>query len=173
MTDLIYTEKELVQSLRDYINAEESKLAAVKRFAQPFCKWPTEVKTQHTCCCLSLSWANKLDTLTRMTTLDPEGYLGHPVNAYKLMKRLNTEWSELENLVLQNPSDGETLLPPKYQHHPFLHLLLYLHLYHLHLHLHLSLHLLNLVLHLLVFLHLLFHMHLIWDLLPAAPSPAD
>lgn len=33
MTDLIYTEKELVQSLRDYIKAEESKLAAVKRFS--------------------------------------------------------------------------------------------------------------------------------------------
>lgn len=33
MTDLVYTEKELVQSLRDYIKAEESKLAAVKRFS--------------------------------------------------------------------------------------------------------------------------------------------
>ncbi|XP_029303936.1 prolyl 4-hydroxylase subunit alpha-2 isoform X3 [Cottoperca gobio] len=82
MTDLIYTEKELVQCLSEYIKAEESKLAAVK------------------------SWANKLDTLTRMSTSDPEGYLAHPVNAYKLMKRLNTEWSELETLVLQNPSDG-------------------------------------------------------------------
>nr|XP_046266887.1 prolyl 4-hydroxylase subunit alpha-2 isoform X2 [Scatophagus argus] len=82
MTDLIHTEKELVHSLREYIKAEESKLAAVK------------------------SWANKLDDLTRVSTSDPEGYLGHPVNAYKLMKRLNTEWSELESLVLQNPSDG-------------------------------------------------------------------
>ncbi|KAM4620510.1 prolyl 4-hydroxylase subunit alpha-2-like [Polymixia lowei] len=82
MTDLIYTEKELVQSLKEYIKAEESKLAAVK------------------------SWANKLDTLTRVSTSDPEGYVGHPVNAYKLMKRLNTEWSELESLVLQDPSDG-------------------------------------------------------------------
>ncbi|XP_041657152.1 prolyl 4-hydroxylase subunit alpha-2 isoform X3 [Cheilinus undulatus] len=82
MTDLIYSEKELVQSLREYIKAEESKLAAVK------------------------SWANKLDALTKVSTSDPEGYLGHPVNAYKLMKRLNTEWSELETLVLQNPSDG-------------------------------------------------------------------
>ncbi|KAK9536906.1 hypothetical protein VZT92_006659 [Zoarces viviparus] len=82
MTDLIYTEKELVQSLRDYIKAEETKLDAVK------------------------SWANKLDALTRASTSDPEGYLAHPVNAYKLMKRLNTEWSELETLVLQNPSDG-------------------------------------------------------------------
>lgn len=82
MTDLIYTEKELVQSLREYIKAEESKLAAVK------------------------SWANKLDALTRVSIADPEGYLAHPVNAYKLMKRLNTEWSELESLVLQNPADG-------------------------------------------------------------------
>ena len=31
MTDLIHTEKELVQSLKEYILAEESKLAAVKR----------------------------------------------------------------------------------------------------------------------------------------------
>lgn len=44
--------------------------------------------------------------LTRLSTSDPEGFLAHPVNAYKLMKRLNTEWSELESLVLQDPSDG-------------------------------------------------------------------
>ncbi|KAJ8266831.1 hypothetical protein GJAV_G00135170 [Gymnothorax javanicus] len=82
MTDLLYTEKELVQSLKEYIQAEEAKLSAVK------------------------SWANKLDALTQLSTSDPEGYLAHPVNAYKLMKRLNTEWSELESLVLQDPSDG-------------------------------------------------------------------
>ncbi|XP_064205909.1 prolyl 4-hydroxylase subunit alpha-2 isoform X1 [Anguilla rostrata] len=82
MTDLIFTEKELVQSLKEYIQAEEAKLSAVK------------------------SWASKLDKLTQMSTSDPEGYLAHPVNAYKLMKRLNTEWSELESLVLQDPSDG-------------------------------------------------------------------
>ena len=63
---------------------------------------------------LSLSWANKLDVLTKVSTSDPEGYLAHPVNAYKLMKRLNTEWSELESLVLQNPSDGKKKkTPPK------------------------------------------------------------
>ncbi|CAL8399082.1 unnamed protein product [Boreogadus saida] len=82
MTDLIHTEKELVQSLKEYIQAEESKLAAVK------------------------SWANKLDSLTRVSSSDPEGFLAHPVNAYKLMKRLHTEWSQLESLVLQDPSEG-------------------------------------------------------------------
>uniref|UniRef100_A0A8C2II27 procollagen-proline 4-dioxygenase n=2 Tax=Cyprinus carpio TaxID=7962 RepID=A0A8C2II27_CYPCA len=82
MTDLIFAERELVQSLKEYIEAEELKLEAVK------------------------SWADKLDLLTRASTSDPEGFLAHPVNAYKLMKRLNTEWSELESLVLQDPSDG-------------------------------------------------------------------
>ncbi|XP_026866807.2 prolyl 4-hydroxylase subunit alpha-2 isoform X2 [Electrophorus electricus] len=82
MTDLIFTERELVQSLKEYIQAQESKLETVK------------------------NWANKLDVLTRTSTSDPEGFLAHPVNAYKLVKRLNTEWSELESLVLHDPSDG-------------------------------------------------------------------
>uniref|UniRef100_A0ACB8F8M1 Uncharacterized protein n=1 Tax=Sphaerodactylus townsendi TaxID=933632 RepID=A0ACB8F8M1_9SAUR len=81
MTDLINTEKDLVTSLKDYIKAEESKLEQIKK------------------------WAEKLDKLTDTATKDPEGFLGHPVNAFKLMKRLNTEWSELENLVLKDMSD--------------------------------------------------------------------
>uniref|UniRef100_A0A452HSH4 Uncharacterized protein n=1 Tax=Gopherus agassizii TaxID=38772 RepID=A0A452HSH4_9SAUR len=82
MTDLINTEKDLVTSLKDYIKAEESKLEQIKK------------------------WAEKLDQLTDTATKDPEGFLGHPVNAFKLMKRLNTEWGELENLVLKDMSDG-------------------------------------------------------------------
>uniref|UniRef100_A0A8C2LJZ9 Prolyl 4-hydroxylase subunit alpha-1 n=1 Tax=Cricetulus griseus TaxID=10029 RepID=A0A8C2LJZ9_CRIGR len=82
MTDLIHTEKDLVTSLKDYIKAEEDKLEQIKQ------------------------WAEKLDRLTNTATKDPEGFVGHPVNAFKLMKRLNTEWSELENLVLKDMSDG-------------------------------------------------------------------
>ena len=51
-------------------------------------------------------WADKLDVLSAAATQDPEGYLGHPVNAFKLIKRLNAEWAELENLVLTDMSDG-------------------------------------------------------------------
>lgn len=51
-------------------------------------------------------WADRLDVLSETATQDPEGYLGHPVNAFKLIKRLNTEWTELENLVLTDMSDG-------------------------------------------------------------------
>lgn len=57
---------------------------------------------------LHFRWAEKLDRLTSTATKDPEGFVGHPVNAFKLMKRLNTEWSELENLVLKDMSDGKS-----------------------------------------------------------------
>uniref|UniRef100_A0A4W6E654 procollagen-proline 4-dioxygenase n=1 Tax=Lates calcarifer TaxID=8187 RepID=A0A4W6E654_LATCA len=81
MTDLLFTEKDLVTSLKDYIRAEENKLEQIKK------------------------WADKLDVLSAAATQDPEGFLGHPVNAFKLMKRLNTEWAELESLVLTDMSD--------------------------------------------------------------------
>ncbi|XP_001371555.2 prolyl 4-hydroxylase subunit alpha-2 [Monodelphis domestica] len=78
MTDLIYAEKDLVQSLKEYIRAEEARLFKIK------------------------SWAEKMDILTSKSASDPEGYLSHPVNAYKLVKRLNTDWPALENMVLQD-----------------------------------------------------------------------
>ncbi|XP_035002019.1 prolyl 4-hydroxylase subunit alpha-1a [Hippoglossus stenolepis] len=82
MTDLLFTEKDLVTSLKDYIRAEEDKLEQIKK------------------------WTHKLDVLSAAATQDPEGFLGHPVNAFKLMKRLNTEWAELESLVLMDVSDA-------------------------------------------------------------------
>ncbi|XP_017332645.1 prolyl 4-hydroxylase subunit alpha-1b isoform X2 [Ictalurus punctatus] len=82
MTDLLYTEKDLVTSLKDYIRAEENKLEQVKQ------------------------WAEKLDSLTITAMEDPERFVGHPVNAFKLMKRLNMEWADVENLVLRDTTDG-------------------------------------------------------------------
>nr|XP_043870359.1 prolyl 4-hydroxylase subunit alpha-1-like isoform X1 [Solea senegalensis]XP_043870361.1 prolyl 4-hydroxylase subunit alpha-1-like isoform X1 [Solea senegalensis]XP_043870362.1 prolyl 4-hydroxylase subunit alpha-1-like isoform X1 [Solea senegalensis] len=81
MTDLLFTEKDLLTSLKNYIQAEEKKLEQIK------------------------TWADKLDVLSAAATQDPEGFLGHPVNAFKLIKRLNTEWAELESLVLSDMSD--------------------------------------------------------------------
>ncbi|XP_012513092.1 PREDICTED: prolyl 4-hydroxylase subunit alpha-2 isoform X4 [Propithecus coquereli] len=75
-------EKDLVQSLKEYILVEEAKLAKIK------------------------SWANKMEALTSKSAADPEGYLAHPVNAYKLVKRLNTDWPALEDLVLQDAAAG-------------------------------------------------------------------
>ncbi|XP_051502877.1 prolyl 4-hydroxylase subunit alpha-1-like isoform X2 [Myxocyprinus asiaticus] len=81
MTDLLYTEKDLVTSLKEYIKQEENRIEQVKE------------------------WADKLDSLTNTATQDPEGFLGHPVNAFKLMKRLNSEWADLESLVLKDTTN--------------------------------------------------------------------
>ncbi|XP_028288001.1 prolyl 4-hydroxylase subunit alpha-1-like isoform X2 [Parambassis ranga] len=81
MTDLLFLEKDLITCLKSYIRAEEDKLEQVKK------------------------WADKLNILSNAAIEDPEGFLGHPVNAFKLIKRLNTEWGELENLVLTDMSD--------------------------------------------------------------------
>lgn len=53
------------------------------------------------------SWASKMEALTSKSAADPEGYLAHPVNAYKLVKRLNTDWPALGDLVLQDAAAGE------------------------------------------------------------------
>ncbi|XP_056465177.1 prolyl 4-hydroxylase subunit alpha-1b isoform X1 [Gadus chalcogrammus] len=82
MTDLLFTEKDMVTSLKEYIRVEESKLEQVKR------------------------WADQLDSLSITAIQDPEGFLGHPVNAFKLMKRLNTEWGMLETLVLTDTTEA-------------------------------------------------------------------
>ncbi|XP_053321299.1 prolyl 4-hydroxylase subunit alpha-2 isoform X2 [Spea bombifrons] len=82
MTDLIYKEKDLVHSLKEYIREEEERLSKIK------------------------SWASQVEDLTSKSTADPEGYLAHPVNAYKLVKRFNTDWALLEHLVLQDSAKG-------------------------------------------------------------------
>ncbi|XP_029439710.1 prolyl 4-hydroxylase subunit alpha-2 isoform X1 [Rhinatrema bivittatum] len=82
MSDLIYKEKDLVQSLKEYIRAEEGKLSKIRR------------------------WAEEIEELTKKSSSDPEGYLAHPVNAYKLVKRLNSDWVALENLVLEDSARG-------------------------------------------------------------------
>ncbi|XP_061561596.1 prolyl 4-hydroxylase subunit alpha-1-like isoform X1 [Phycodurus eques] len=82
MTELLYTEQDLVASLEDYIRAEENKLERIKR------------------------WAQKLADLSAFALEDPEGFLGHPVNAFKLLNRIDRKWSELESLVLTDVSHG-------------------------------------------------------------------
>uniref|UniRef100_A0A3P9I4P6 Prolyl 4-hydroxylase subunit alpha-1 n=1 Tax=Oryzias latipes TaxID=8090 RepID=A0A3P9I4P6_ORYLA len=66
----------------------------------------SSAKTEATAQGGRMQWADRLDSLTSTATQDPEGFLGHPVNAFKLMKRLNTEWGNLESLVLSDTTDG-------------------------------------------------------------------
>ncbi|XP_061421327.1 prolyl 4-hydroxylase subunit alpha-1 isoform X2 [Lethenteron reissneri] len=82
MTDLVFMEKDLLISLNDYIQAEESKLGRIKR------------------------WVEKVQRVMEKATSDPETFLGHPINAYQLVKRMSHGWAQLESMVLQDTTEG-------------------------------------------------------------------
>ncbi|XP_049615842.1 prolyl 4-hydroxylase subunit alpha-1 isoform X2 [Syngnathus scovelli] len=95
MTELLHTEQDLLASLEDYVRAEEYKLEMVKR------------------------WARRLSNLSALAVRDPEVFLGHPVNAFQLLKRMNREWSDLESLVRSNVSEAfVSRLSAKREHLP-------------------------------------------------------
>nr|CAB3264618.1 prolyl 4-hydroxylase subunit alpha-1-like [Phallusia mammillata] len=81
MEDLVYDELDLLKSLNEYIKAEENKLNRVRSLAENFKK------------------------VTEHASSNMDRYLGHPVNQYRLVQRLVSEWSHMENLVMEDVTD--------------------------------------------------------------------
>jgi prolyl 4-hydroxylase len=75
LEDLLETESLLISTLEHYIKAEEEKLNYLKRYAAIY-------KKQY----------NK-------AAEDVQLYVANPINAYTLVKRLTTDWKEVENLI--------------------------------------------------------------------------
>ncbi|XP_077482022.1 prolyl 4-hydroxylase subunit alpha-1-like isoform X2 [Stigmatopora argus] len=80
MTELLYVEKDLLTSLANYIQVEQIKLDQIKRWAQ-----------------------NQANVLA-FSIEDPESFLGHPINAFSLLKRLNRDWGNLDTFLRTNLS---------------------------------------------------------------------
>ncbi|XP_078483537.1 prolyl 4-hydroxylase subunit alpha-1-like [Ciona intestinalis] len=81
MEDLVYDELDLITSLKEYIKAEEAKLDNIKKIAERF---------QH----ISENARSNMDK-----------YLGHPVNQYRLVRRLATEWADMEDIINENVAE--------------------------------------------------------------------
>ncbi|EDO46235.1 predicted protein [Nematostella vectensis] len=79
-------ELELNDALQDYIEEQETRLAAIKRFA-------TEVK-------------HSVDLSAEGS---PGSYIGHPVNMYLMIKRFVNEWPQVEKVV-EEQSNSEAFL---------------------------------------------------------------
>ncbi|KAG5881350.1 hypothetical protein JTB14_020600 [Gonioctena quinquepunctata] len=75
LEDLLDTERVLIGTLESYIRAEEQKIDLLKRFADVY-------QTQH----------NK-------AIEDVQLYVSNPINAYTLVKRLTTDWRQVEELI--------------------------------------------------------------------------
>ncbi|KAJ9592145.1 hypothetical protein L9F63_001261, partial [Diploptera punctata] len=78
MEELLETEALLMRSLEDYISAQEVKLNILRRAAAEYAKEHEEASQ------------------------DVQGYLSNPINAYLLVKRLTTDWKEVESQMVDD-----------------------------------------------------------------------
>ena len=92
MENLVYREKEMIAGLKDYIRQEQARLEKIKQFTE------------------------KLD---KLHVVIPEGkvesYLGHPSNAYLLIKRFVKEWPAIEDLAKNPVTEGMQVFCTKLQ----------------------------------------------------------
>jgi len=94
MEQMVVTEKRMLEVLKDYIDAEEEKLVAIKSFL-------TDVD-------------GVLGSVN--ATEDVGKYLGNPVNSYLMLKRFNVDWKNLEKTLEEDAAERlnsvfETLRP--------------------------------------------------------------
>ena len=94
MEQMVVTEKQMLEVLKDYIDAEEEKLQNIKSFL-----------------------SDVDGVLGGVTASEDVGkYLGNPVNSYLMLKRFNVEWKNLEKTLEEDLSERlnnvfETLRP--------------------------------------------------------------
>ncbi|XP_065191112.1 prolyl 4-hydroxylase subunit alpha-1-like isoform X2 [Sycon ciliatum] len=83
---LISLEQDLSAKLQAYISAEERELEKLKKLSE-------EVQ----------SWTNRAKD-------DYESHLGHPTNAFRLVRRFTSDWREVENVVNNATDEKKDLL---------------------------------------------------------------
>lgn len=72
---LLKTEQHIVESLNNYLDNEEKRLASLRQLAHHY------------------------NHLNMVANQDVQTYLSNPVNAYLLVKRLTTDWNLVEYLI--------------------------------------------------------------------------
>lgn len=80
---LLKTEAEIVKTLENYINAEESRLQKIRSLREEYGK------------------------IYEAASEDTTSFLANPVNAYLLVKKLTSDWKAAESLLLGGIGKGE------------------------------------------------------------------
>lgn len=78
LQSLVYYERDVVNTLRNYITEESKRLEDIKRYVADY-------------------KAHSEEALK-----DPQKYLANPVNSYLLIKKFTIEWEELQDLIKKN-----------------------------------------------------------------------
>nr|CAD7453803.1 unnamed protein product [Timema tahoe] len=82
MEELLETEAVLMRTLEDYITAQEDRLNQLRRQAGEYAKEHEEASQ------------------------DVQAYLSNPINAYLLVKRLTTDWKQVESFMVDDITQG-------------------------------------------------------------------
>lgn len=85
MSHLLTTEGEMIRAVENYIIAQEEKLEKLKRDLY------------------------EMERVHDEASLSPEAFLGNPINAYLLVKRLTVDWADLQN-IMTDDSMGKAML---------------------------------------------------------------
>ncbi|XP_063244081.1 prolyl 4-hydroxylase subunit alpha-1 isoform X2 [Bacillus rossius redtenbacheri] len=94
MEELLETEAVLLRTLESYISAQEEKLSLLKRRAAEYAREHEEASQ------------------------DAQGYLSNPINAYLLVKRLTTDWKDVEAHITSDV--GQSFVDNLTQYHQVL-----------------------------------------------------
>ncbi len=78
---LLNTEKTIASLLDNYLQAESDRLSKLRYFKDNY------------------------ERIHKVAAKDSQLYLANPVNAYLLVKRLTTDWKQVENLVVSGPAE--------------------------------------------------------------------
>ncbi|XP_047740671.1 prolyl 4-hydroxylase subunit alpha-1 [Hyalella azteca] len=82
MTDmhtLLDTESEIIRTMEDYITTQEAKLVKLRKDVA------------------------EMEALHRLASQSPDQFLGHPINAFLLVKRLTLDWAEWQTTLTSDP----------------------------------------------------------------------
>eukprot|EP00118_Oscarella_pearsei_P022724 m.265699 g.265699 ORF g.265699 m.265699 type:complete len:191 (+) comp40493_c2_seq1:122-694(+) len=92
MENLVSTEHDLATSLQRYLAAEEERLNRIKTLA------------------------HSVTNISDAATEDVSKYLGHPVNAYRLLRRFVSDWKEVEDLLTRSSPGEGTIVQTSWRH---------------------------------------------------------
>lgn len=83
LEELLQTESVLINALESFIQTHEQKLTILRRYAEAY-------QNQHD-----------------IAAADVQVYVSNPINAYLLVKRLTTDWKEVQTLIETNAGAGK------------------------------------------------------------------
>lgn len=103
LEELLQTESVLINNLEQYLKVQEEKLDLLRR-----CKsYPGNIREL---ILFSFRYVNLYKQQHDKASEDIQMYVANPINAYLLVKRLTTDWKQVEELMLTDVGKGISVI---------------------------------------------------------------